>query len=186
MKPDPTQDQARYHASLNHECAADDEDDETDDLHDVSDCVDSSIAGAPAATAQRFYARLRHELSIRGIDYDTMPRLTSEGDAPKCFQKFKAPFSEWLASASLVGATVPYRYDMPAEPNYCWDCTRRFKAKAVAAGTCNFPNTKFEPVQIVISEEGGKEIEVSIVGVSRSKDAAVQAAQLVSLLPDEM
>lgn len=155
-------------------------------MHGVSDSEDLTIAETQAATAQRFYARLRHELAVRGVDYDSLPKLTPEGDVPRCYSAFKAPFSDWLASASLVGATVPYRYDMPAEPNYCYDCTRRFKARAVAARVCNFPNAKFEPVQIVISEEGGKETEVSIVGVSRSLTEVIASARLSSLLPDDL
>lgn len=185
MKPNPAEEQARYDAALEYETSTENEEQEAEGLHEVSDSDDPSIADTPAATAQRFYARLRHELAIRGVDYDKLPRLTPEGDAPRCFTAAGAPFDTWLASASLVGATVPYRYDMPAEPNYCWDCTRRFKSQSVKAGVCNFPGTKFEPVQIVISEEAGKQIEVSIVGVSRSVDAAIAAAQLVSLLPDE-
>ena len=185
MKTDPAEDQARHDATLEYEGSAEDEEQEAESLHDVSDSDDLTIAETQAATSQRFYARLRHELAIRGIDYDKLPKLTPEGDSPRCFTAVGAPFDEWLASASLVGATIPYRYDMPAEPNYCWDCTRRFRARATAAGVCNFPKTKFEPLQIVISEEDGKQTEVSIVGVSRSMEETVAEAQLVSLLPEE-
>jgi hypothetical protein len=96
------------------------------------------------------------------------------------------PFDTWLSSASLLGATVPYRYDMPAEPNYCWDCTPAFKREAMAAGTCRFPNTRFERTQTVIRDEQKKIIEIEVVGISRSKQAVVAEAQLQSLLPEDV
>jgi hypothetical protein len=186
LKAYPPQRDADDRITLDEETSAGDEDQQAENLHDVSDWGDLTVADTPAATAQRFYARLRNELSIRGVDYDSLPRLTPEGSAPPCYKLGHFNYAGWLAQASLVGATVPYRYDMPAEPNYCYDCTRRFKAKAVAKGVCNFPKTRFEPVQIVISEEAGKEVEVSIVGVSRSLTEVIAAAQLSSLLPDDL
>lgn len=157
--------------------AGEDEQKQSRELHGVN------IADTAAVTPERFYARLRNELRVRGIDYDALPRITQEGDAPACYERFDLDFDLWLSSASLLGATVPYRYDMPAEPNYCYDCTLQFKHEAMAAGVCRFPNTRFERAYGTIRDAGHKVIEIEIVGISRSKETVIEEAQLRSLLP---
>lgn len=147
---------------------------ETDDLHDRERPAsrNTSVADAPAASPVRFYARLRRDLDNRGIDIDRLPRKTAEGGSPPCFDHADSDYEAWLSSASLLGAIVPYRFDMPAEPNYCFDCTPEHKRRAVAAGTCLFPNTKFEKRQTVVQDDDGKGIEIELVGVSRSDTVA--------------
>lgn len=143
---------------------------ETNDLH-VRESATSdshSVRDAPAASPLRFYARLRHELEIRGINYDGLPKLTKEGESPPCFSLVGASFDAWLSNAGMLGALVPYRFDMPAEPNYCVDCTPEFKHKAMAAGVCRFLNTRFEKSRTVVQDDEGKHTEVEVLGVSRS------------------
>jgi hypothetical protein len=161
--------------ALKSKCPGDNKEEETNELQhrERPTAENQSIRDAPAASPLRFYARLRHELELRGIDYDRLPKLTPEGESPPCFESVGTPFEAWLASASLLGATVPYRFDMPAEPNYCHDCTAAHKQKAQAVGVCLFPNTRFERVQTVVRDDEGKNIEVEIVGISRSKTVAI-------------
>lgn len=186
MKSDDAENTADDEGALEDEGSADYEKQEAQSLH-VDPSVEEgwSLAGTLAVTPARFYARLRMELARRGVVYEQMPKFTEEGDSPPCFDHFRVPFDAWLSSASLLGATVPYRYDMPAEPNYCWDCTVAHKREAQAAGTCRFPNTRFEKTQTVIRDEGKKIIEVEVVGISRSKQAVIAEAQLQSMLPEE-
>lgn len=99
--------------------------------------------------------------------------LTPVGSAPPCFRHSDTSYDAWLASASLLGALVPYRYDMPAEPNYCHDCVARHKQRAQAAGVCMFPNTRFEKRRTIIRDDQGKTTEIEVVGVSRSKTVAL-------------
>lgn len=155
----------------------DDDQEQPDELHGTS------ISDTAPVTPARFYARLKNDLAIRGVRYESLPKFTQEGDAPACFEYFHVPFDLWLSSASLLGATVPYRYDMPAEPNYCYDCDLRFKKEAIAAGVCNFPSTRFERAHGTIRGGGQKIVEVEVVGISRSKESVVEEAQLRSLLP---
>ena len=173
-------------ASFEKEATADDAEYESECLHaQESPSEDTSIAGTTAVTPERFYARLRLELSKRGISYDDLPKITKEGEAPACYTAVNVPFDTWLSSASLLGATVPYRYDMPAEPNYCWDCTPDFRRQAKLMGACRFPNTRFEKMQTVIRDGGKKIFETEIVGISRSREAAITDAQLQNLLPED-
>lgn len=121
------------------------------------------VRQAPPASPLRFYARLRHQLESRHIDYDALPRLTPEGGSPPCFKRLRVSFDAWLSSASMLGATVPYRYDMPAEPNYCFDCTPAFKKFAQARGLCQFPNARFERARTMNPDEA------ETPGVTRAK-----------------
>lgn len=147
--------------------AADNEGDKTDELHAPS------ILGTGAATAERFEARLRVELAKRGIDPADLPRLIADEKVPPCYKLAGANYKEWLAAASMLGATVPYRFDMPAVPNYCWDCTPAYKQRAVAAAACKFPHTKFEQRRTITREAKGKVIEMEVVGVSRRDDVCL-------------
>lgn len=149
--------------SLQDEAGADDKGEEAEKLHPTS------IAATEAVTAARFHARHRNELQRRGVVPTQLPRLTKDGETPPCFKLADVSYDEWLASASLLGATVPYRYDMPGEPNYCWDCTADFKCRAKKAGVCQFPGTRFERVQTVIRDEHKKVVEVEVVGISRRR-----------------
>lgn len=170
MEPNGPKKKAGEDISVEKKPAGHNNEEETDDLHDrerpATDNV--SVRDAPAASPVRFYARLRRDLEVRGIDFDKLPRLTAEGKHPPCFETM-SQYEAWLASASLLGAIVPYRYDMPAEPAYCHDCTPAFQKKAKALGTCQFPNTRFERRQTVVQDDGGKGIEIELVGVSRSE-----------------
>lgn len=126
------------------------------------------VQAAPPASPLRFYARLRHQLESRGLDYDNLPRLTPEGGSPPCFKKIRVSFDAWLAQASLLGATVPYRYGMPAEPNYCWDCTKTCQAAMIDRGLCNFPNVRFETSRNLVPDGKGRRIpEKEVLGVTR-------------------
>lgn len=173
MKSKPPQTEANDEVAFDNEAAAEDEYSETDALahdEDPSYGLALSIAETAAATAPRFYARLRTELAKRGISYADLPKFTSEGQSPPCFTEAKVPFDMWLSSASLLRATVPYRFDMPAEPNYCYDCRSAFKKAAIKARTCLFPHSKFERVQTVIRDERRPSFEVETVGVSRNPE----------------
>ncbi len=76
----------------------------------------------------------------------------------------------WLASASLLRATVPYRFDMPAEPNFCFDCVRSFQKEMKKQGKCLFPHVKFEQIRTVIRDERKPTFEVETVGVTRNPE----------------
>ena len=128
------------------------------------------VRAAPPTSPLRFYARLRHQLELRGLDYDRLPRLTEPGTAPPCFSRFRVSFDAWLSSASMLGATVPYRCDMPAEPNYCWDCTRELQCEAKKLGVCQFPDARFERIRTQVPDTGGRRVsETEVLGVSRPK-----------------
>ena len=188
MKADDAENTPDHEVAAEDERPADYEDQKPESLHADPSVEDEwSLAGTLAVTPARFYARLKIELFKRGVLYDQLPKYTVEGDAPPCYTEFGVPFHAWLSSASLLGATVPFRYDMPAEPNYCWDCTVNHKRAAMAAGVCRFPNTRFEKTQTVIRDnEGKKIIEVEVVGISRSRQAVVAEAQLRSMLPEDV
>jgi hypothetical protein len=127
------------------------------------------VREAPPASPLRFYARLRHQLESRNIDYDALPRLTEPGQSPPCFRRLRVSFDSWLASASMLGATVPYRYGMPAEPNYCWDCTRQFQQVAQELGVCKFPGTRFEHSRTLSPDADGRRIpETEVLGIHRA------------------
>lgn len=179
MPPNPSEAERRPHPSLKDTGPGDDEQDQTEELAQGgdSDVGGPSVAQTSAATAERFYARLRHELNRRGVDYDALPRLTDPGSSPPCFDHMDVSYEAWLASASLLGATVPYRYDMPAEPNYCWDCTERYKKDAETAGVCRFRHVHFEHTQTVVNAGKKKLIEREFVGISRNRLLNIGDAQ---------
>jgi hypothetical protein len=132
------------------------------------------VRDAPPASPLRFYARLRHQLESRGVNYDGLPRYTEPGQSPPCFKTLRVPFDAWLSSASMLGATVPYRYGMPGEPNYCYDCTKQFKAFAEKRGACKFPGTRFEHFRTLPTDSEGRRIpEVEILGVTRAERLTV-------------
>lgn len=106
-----------------------------------------------------FMRRLGDTLQRAGIDIAQLDSRTTASEPPPCFEMNKADYAEWLRYGAAA-ADIPVRLDMPAEPNYCIDCTPQFKKAAVAAGTCLFPNTRFEVRRI----DGEKET----IGVSRS------------------
>lgn len=139
------------------------------------------IEDTEPVTVERFFARLRSDLEKRGLDYANMPAYTREGGKPDCFVTLDQ-FELWAAQASLIGALIPYRLDMPAEPNYCHDCRQGFKQDMERAGKCKFPNTRFERVRTSGEDPGVVEFEV--IGVSRSKQVAITEAQELSLLPE--
>jgi hypothetical protein len=119
----------------------------------------------------KVYDDLRRHLEEKGVDYDRLPKLSSIDSPPACFvyrargdvAKARTDYVAWLRLASET-SDINYRFDMPAEVNYCRDCTPAFKKEAAAAGACQFPHVKFEIVQCM----GEKEM----VGVSRGEAVA--------------
>ena len=114
---------------------------------------------------QEFLANLKEKMESKLINYELLPKVTNAESPPDCFVWTfgdsgiaRREYRAWLGLA--VDADVPYRFDMPGEPNYCHDCTATHKAAAVRAGRCGFPNTTFEVARYL----GEKET----VGVSRS------------------
>src|ERR1035437_996720 len=116
----------------------------------------------------KVYDNLRRRLEEKGIDYDRMQKLSSIESPPACFryracgdvEQARADYVTWLRLASET-SDINYRFDMPAEVNYCRDCTPKFQKEAIAAGACQFPHVKFEVVQFL----GEKEM----IGVSRGE-----------------
>jgi len=116
----------------------------------------------------KVYDDLRRHLEEKGVDYDRLPKLSSIEEPPRCFlyrargdvEQARTDYIAWLRLASET-SDINYRFDMPAEVNYCRDCTPAFKKEAEAAGACQFPHVKFEVVQCM----GEKEM----IGVSRGE-----------------
>lgn len=107
------------------------------------------------------YEKLRQRLTAVGINIDELDYRTGPGESPACFEMEGASYTRWLREG-MPSNDMPVRFDMPAEPNYCNDCTPEFKSRAMKAGSCIFPNTRFE----VRKTDGERET----VGVSRSAD----------------
>ena len=109
----------------------------------------------------RFFARLYARLADMGIDVDSLDAKAGP-DGPPCFQLFGTSYSEWLRSASSTD--LPIRIDMPAEPNYCHDCTATLRTHAIRNGVCLVPHTRFEHRRGISGDE--------MVGVSRSRQVS--------------
>jgi hypothetical protein len=118
---------------------------------------------------QEFYEELRAKLARKGVDLSKVPHLSDIDNPPACFRHAYRDYPEdalmhawheWLGCA--VGTDLPYRFDMPGEPNYCRDCPVKFKMEAHAAGQCSFPSVRYE----VVESFGEKET----VGVSRAPE----------------
>lgn len=143
----------------------------TDEQEDEADCLphENSVqeevdpadefALPRTSSPEKFFVKLKRRLSSIGVRYEKLTVLTPPGESPPCFKIAGASYDDWLTAASLT-SDVPYRYDMPGEPNYCRDCTVEFRGRAIKAGACRFSNVLFE----IASSNGEKEI----VGVSRS------------------
>lgn len=131
-------------------------------MHDdsVPSEVDKSGLGNPEALIER----LNRQLRAVGIRIEREPVKTRPSGGPPCFRAAGANYREWLAQASLSYDTLPYRLDMPAEPNYCHDCVAGFKAEMLRINACIFPHVDFE----TIKDLG----EPAVVGVSRSPEVA--------------
>jgi hypothetical protein len=108
--------------------------------------------------------RLNRQLRKIGIVAEKLPVKTRPNGGPPCYRMCDTPYKDWLSQASVAFETLPYRLDMPAEPNYCHDCTAGFKARMVERKACIFPDTKFEEIK-----EFG---EATVVGVSHSPEVA--------------
>lgn len=142
---------------------------------DEEDSLDDEVPISPKpefelprdSTPEKYFTKMKRRLANIGVRYERLEKYTVEGGAPPCFSEFGVDFNAWLAAASItsfIPSGVPYRYDMPGEPNYCHDCTIMFKQKAKLAGACRFPDVVFETR---ISNG-----EPEIVGVSRSPEVA--------------
>jgi hypothetical protein len=137
---------------------------EADEFHDPSVAGENAderdeFALPRESSPEKYFVKLRRSLSEIGVRYERLTKKTPEGGEPPCFALAGADYDSWLTAASLT-SDVPYRYDMPGEPNYCRDCTVQFRHKAILAGKCQFPNVRFE-----IAQSNG---EKEVVGVSRS------------------
>lgn len=113
---------------------------------------------------ERFVDRLNRQLRKIGIVVEGMPVKTRPSGGPPCFRAVGTNYQEWLAQASLAYETLPYRLSLPAEPNYCHDCTPEFKAEMMRLKACLFPDVTFES-----TKEFGESVTV---GMSRSPDVA--------------
>lgn len=122
--------------------------------------IDRSGMGSPEALIDRLNRQLRKV----GVVVESLPVKTRPSGGPPCFRVAGASYREWLAQASRSPETLPYRLDMPMEPNYCYDCTPEFKAQMERAHACIFPHTRFEP-----TKEFGEPV---LPGVSRSPEVA--------------
>jgi hypothetical protein len=114
-----------------------------------------------------FRVKLRGNLAKMGIDMERLDYRTEPGRSPPCFEIRGASYRDWEDTAHAAACasnelSIPIRLDLPAEPNYCHDCTADFKNRALKTGSCLFPNTKFE-VRTALGEK-------ETVGVSRSRE----------------
>ena len=162
---------SRERIAIEESCAGDDDESDAEDLH--AESVSDTGPNDPAAdefalprtsSPEKFFIKLKRRLSNLGVRYERLTKKTPEGQAPPCFKlngakQGQSDYEMWLTMASLT-SDVPYRYDMPGEPNYCRDCTVQFRERAQKAGSCIFGNVVFETA----SNNGEKEV----VGVSRS------------------
>lgn len=132
--------------------------------------VDRPGSGSP----ERFVERLNRQLRKIGIKVETLPKKSSPAGGPPCFRMVGASYRAWLEQASVSYETVPYRLTMPAEPNYCRDCTPTFHREMVAVKACIFPDTVFEEAKVLGEPE--------IVGAERSQTVAPQSYPMYALL----
>jgi hypothetical protein len=116
--------------------------------------------------------RLNRQLRKIGVTVEG-PVKTRPSGGPPCFRMSEVPYQDWLTQASLTNE-LPYRLSMPAEPNYCHDCTPEFKREMVAAKACLFPNVTFE----IVKELG----ESDLIGMSRSPEVAPDSYPVYSEL----
>lgn len=164
-------------AAVEERGTADEHEDESEGLHTTSVSRDKEFTLPRNNSPQKYYVKLKRRLSDIGVRYERLTKKTPEGSAPPCFTMVKADFDSWLGAASLT-TDIPYRYDLPGEPNYCRDCTIGYKHRATLAGKCLFPNVSFETAQ----SNGEKEV----VGVSRSPQVAPTGYRVYrGLLVDE-
>jgi hypothetical protein len=164
--PGSAEDKGAHRIAVDESCATDYDEDESDDFHDssvsdgsVDDPTPDEFALPRVSSPEKFFVKLKRQLSNLGVRYERLTKKTAEGEAPPCFVFADTDYDAWLTAASLT-SDVPHRYDMPGEPNYCRDCTVQFRQKAMLAGKCIFKNVIFE----TSNNNGEKEV----VGVSRS------------------
>lgn len=130
--------------------------------------LDESTAGSP----DKFISLLNRQLKSIGVVVEKAEVKTRASGGPPCFRMAGTSYPDWLAQASVAPETLPYRLSMPAEPNYCNDCTPEFKAQMRLQNACLFPNVVFEEV-----DEIGEQV---LVGVSRNRDVAPDSYTLYS------
>lgn len=102
---------------------------------------------------------------------------TRPSGGPPCYRAADTNYQDWLSQASLAYETLPYRLSMPAEPNYCHDCTKGFKKDMVAIGACLFPDVTFEKIKDL-----GEPV---VVGVSRGPEVAPESYPVYDALTDK-
>ncbi len=120
--------------------------------------------------------RLNRKLRAVGIVVEGAQVKTRPSGGPPCFRLGGASYKDWLSQASVEFDTLPYRLSMPAEPNYCRDCTPAFKAQMLKINACIFPSVTFEEV-----DELG---ERALVGMSRNPDVAPSYFEWYARLAD--
>lgn len=108
--------------------------------------------------------RLNRKLRTIGVAVEGAPVKTRPSGGPPCFRLGGASYKDWLTQASIEFDTLPYRLSMPAEPNYCYDCTPAFKAQMLKINACIFPDVTFER-----TEELGESV---LVGMDRNPSVA--------------
>ena len=85
-------------------------------------------------------------------------RITGPGEYPPCFASL-AQYESWKKAAEKMdGAPPPVRRDWPKEPNYCRDCTAKYRNAMRSKNRCLFPSTIFVDV--------GEKDEKETVGTS--------------------
>lgn len=98
--------------------------------------------GNHLSAPELFFQKLRARLAALGLDVEAMDTKTSLDNPPPCFSFRGSSYAEWLAAAA--NAEPPIRLDMPLEPAYCRDCSRKFQKTAIKAKACLFPHIRFE------------------------------------------
>jgi hypothetical protein len=158
--------EAAHHVAIETDDQAENCDDAAEEFHQrIVPLRDAEPGRADGLSPALFFKKLAERLKSVGIKYGLLDYKTDQQDPPPCYAENGVSYTEWLKFASA--STLPIRMDMPGEPNYCHDCTPEFKIKAMKAGNCLFPNTRFEH---------RKELdEKSTVGVSRSPNVPPEA-----------
>lgn len=108
---------------------------------------------------QMFFQRLEARLAALGLNRADMDTKTDLENHPPCFALRETSYEAWLAAA--MNAEPPLRLDMPAEVNYCHDCTASFRKTAKKAALCLFPHMRLEK-----RNEFGEQV---MVGVTHSR-----------------
>jgi len=86
--------------------------------------------------------------------------ITTPREYPPCFDSEKQ-YRDWLECSAWYAPRE--RPDFPKEPNYCRDCSLKYRDKMIGEGRCLFPEISFKKVT---DADGSEEI----VGFMRFHD----------------